>query len=60
MNFSIPVRGEKKEVYSIEGYRTYRKDTWKDYNGTREEWEILYIGAFFPNIKESYATRNFL
>lgn len=42
MNFSIPVKAEKEVVYSIEGYRTYRKDTWRDYNGTKEEWEILY------------------
>jgi len=42
MNFSIPVKAEKEVVYSIEGYRTYREDTWRDYNGTREEWEILY------------------
>ncbi|HEC38636.1 hypothetical protein LCGC14_0695430 [marine sediment metagenome] len=36
------VNAETEEVYSLEGSITYDKDNWRDFNGTKEEWEILY------------------
>ncbi len=36
------VNAETEEVYSLEGNITYDKDNWRDFNGTKEEWEILF------------------
>ena len=35
-------KAEKEVVYSLEGNITYEKGDWRDFNGTKEEWEILY------------------
>jgi len=40
--FTVPTKAESVIMYSVEGNITYRRDTWRDVNVSREEWEILY------------------